>query len=483
MGRTLLDPLRVLANRAPVSFAPPGMRRGFGSTLFGSGRGAEAQMRAMGTNPTLFAIVDRTCTSYSQVEWKLYRKARSGLKKDRKEVTAHAALDLWNRPNPFMTGPAFRETAQQHEELTGEQPWLVARDPRAAIPLELWPVRPDRIDPIPSATDFLAGYEYRGPAGETVPLGLDDVIRLMRPNPLDPYRGMGPVQTVMVDLDASRYSREWNRQFFVNDASPGGILQVDKRLSDAEFDEHRERWAEQHRGVSAAHKVALLENGIQWIDRKYTNRDMQFAELALASRETIREAFGFPKPMLGAVDDVNRANADAAEVVFARWLLVPRLERTRAALNFQLLPMYGKGAADLEFDYVSPVPEDLDAEAARLTSRADAAATLREAGWNADEVLTTVGLPPMKWAAPAAAVVAPPVASWDEAMAGLLRNAAVTTWTAKAHRDVDVCKPCLDNDGHVYDSKAAAYADYPDGKGYVRCLGAANCRCTVVEEN
>jgi hypothetical protein len=82
---------------------------------------------------------------------------------------------------------------------------------------------------------------------------------------------------------------------------------------------------------------------------------MQFAELALASRETIREAFGFPKPMLGAVDDVNRANADAADLVFARWLLVPRLKRTkRRAELILLLPMYGKGGAGLEFDYVSP---------------------------------------------------------------------------------------------------------------------------------
>lgn len=483
MGKTLIDPLRALRNRAPVSYAPPGIRRGITHGLFGSNRGAEAQMRAMGQNPTLFAIVDRITTSYSQVEWKLYRKAKSGREEDRIEVTRHAALDLWNRPNPFMTGPAFREAAQQHEELTGEQPWLVARDSRAKIPMELWPVRPDRIEPLPSPTDFLAGYEYHGPAGETVPLGLDEVIRLMRPNPLDPYRGMGPVQTVMVDLDASRYSREWNRNFFLSSAEPGGVLQVDKRLEDDEFDELRERWAEQHRGVAAAHRVAILENGLTWVDRKYTNRDMQFVELALQSRETIREAFGFPKPMLGAVDDVNRANADAAEVMFARWLLVPRLERTKAALNAQLLPMYGATGEGLEFDYCTPVPEDLDAEAARLTSRADAASVLKIAGWNADDVLVTVGLPPMRWSAPAVAPTDVPVpeAEWQQAVARLTNTAS--TWRVKAHEDVDICKPCSQNDGHVYPTQAAAYADYPGGKGYVKCLGKSNCRCSVVEES
>jgi HK97 family phage portal protein len=418
MGRTLLDPLRAaFRNTAPVSFAPPGTRRGFGGRLLSTGYGAESQMRAMGSNGTLFAVVDRTCTSYSQVVWRLYRKAKSGLKDDRTEVTSHAALDLITRPNPFMTGPTVRETTQQHEELVGEQ-WVVfAKDPRFDIPLEMWPVRPDRMRPVPDPEQFISGYEYIGPSGEIIPLGLDEVMFLRRPNPLDPYRGMGPVQTIMTDLDSSRYSREWNRNFFLNGAEPGGILEVEKRLDDDEFDEARERWQEQHRGVSNAHRVAILENGLKWVDRKYSARDMQFAELANISDEKIRGAFGFPKPMLGAVDDVNRANADAAEVVFARWLLVPRLERMKAAYNTVLLPMFGSTADGLEFDYDNPVPADLDAEAAQLTSRAEAAAALKAAGWDAEDVLTTVGLPPMRYVgAPAAA----PAPTSEEQAAALL---------------------------------------------------------------
>jgi HK97 family phage portal protein len=479
MGSSLLDldPLRAYRNQSPVPFVSRAARSLGG--LLTRPAGQEAQQRAQGSNGTLFAIVDRIITSYSQVDWHLYRKARSGLKSDRVEVTSHAALDLWNKPNPFVHGMAYREATQQHEELTGEQWTVIAKTPGVMLPLELWDVRPDRMRPVADPEKFIVGYEYIGPSGEIVPLGLDEVIFQRRPNPLDPYRGLGPVQTILTDLDSSRYSREWNRQFFLNDASPGGILKVDKRLSDEEFNEHRDRWAEQHRGVSAAHRVALLENGITWIDRKYTNRDMQFAELAAASRETIREAFGFPKPTLGAVDNVNRANADAADLLFTRWLIVPRLKRTRAALNMILLPMYGPGARDLEFDFDSPVPEDLEAEAAQLTSKATAAKALRDAGYDPADVLTTVGLPPMRHTT-TATPAAP--ASFADAVSGLLRNAAATTWKARAHEDVDICKPCSDNDGHEYPTQAAAYADYPGGKGYVHCLGTSNCRCTVVEE-
>jgi len=395
--------------------------------FFNRPTGMQAQMRAQGSNGTLFAITDRVITSYSQVEWHLYRKAKSGMKEDRREVTAHAALDLWNKPNPFMVGPQFRETTQQHEELTGEQWWVCSKHPASPMPLELWPVRPDRIRPVTDPVKYIIGYEYTGPDGEIVPLGLDEVIPQRRPNPLDPFRGLGPVQTILTDLDSSRYSREWNRQFFLNSAEPGGVLQVEKRLTDDEFNEVRNRWSEQHKGITGAHRVAILENGLTWVDRKYTNRDMQFTELLDASRETIREAFGFPKPLLGAVDDVNRANAEAAEVVFARWLIVPRLQRTKAILNHRLLPMFGTAATRLEFDYDTPVPEDLEAEAAQLTAKANAAGVLRDAGWAPDDILTTVGLPEMRYLGPptAAAPTTPPAddPTFEDLAAQLLASA------------------------------------------------------------
>jgi HK97 family phage portal protein len=471
-----------LRNRAPVSFAPPGARRGYSGSLLGRPSGMQAQMRAQGSSGVLFAIVDRIITSYSQVEWHLYRKAASGLEEDRIEVTRHAALDLINRPNGFMTGPAFRETAQQHEELTGEQWWVIARNPRAKVPLEMWPVRPDRMRPVPDPDLFISGYEYIGPGGEVIPLALDEVVFLRRPNPLDPYRGLGPVQTVLTDLDSVRYGVEWNRNLFLNGAEPGGILQVDKRLSDDEFDEHRMRWNEQHKGVSNAGRVALLENGITWVDRKYTARDLQFAELMQVGDEKIRTAFGFPKPMLGAVDDVNRANAEAAEVVFARWLLVPRLERMKAALNARLLPMYGATGEGLEFDYDNPVPDDVDAEAALLTARSAAAAVMRDAGWNPEDILTTVGLPPMRYEAPAAPAAPDP--TFADAVSGLLARGEpenAMRWVVVAHDDARACQPCIDNGGRLYRNRQDAYADYPGGSGYIHCLGGANCRCKVVK--
>jgi HK97 family phage portal protein len=365
------------------------------------------QLQAYGSVGTLFAIVSMLAEATSKAEWKLYRTSATGQDADRVEVTRHQALEVWNRPNPFYTRQEFIETVQQHVDLTGEGWWLVGRNELATFPMQLWPVRPDRMSPVPDPKSFLSGYVYHSPDGEKVPLGIEDVVQLRMPNPEDPYRGLGPVQSLLTDLDSARLSAEYNRNFFLNSAEPGGIIEVDRRLSDPEFDEMVERWREQHQGVSRAHRVAILEQG-RWVDRKYSMRDMQFTELREVSREVIREAFHFPKSMLGAVDDVNRANAESGEVAFARWLIVPRLERIKQALNVNFLPMFGTAGQGLEFDYIDPTPADRELEIKELSARAEAARELVTAGFAPDDVLSAVGLPEMRFQPPVATREAEP---------------------------------------------------------------------------
>lgn len=343
---------------APIPFAPT--RGGFGTALSrstGGGSPTQTHLAAMAQVGTLSSIVGRTSEATSQVNWHLYRKARPGQPAEsRVEVTSHAALDLWNRPNAFFTRQELVETGQQHYELTGETLWLVSKVGK--LPLELWPIRPDRMRPLPHTEKYLAGWTYRSPDGDDIPLETGEVIFIRRPNPLDLYRGLGVVQSILVDLDSARFSAEWNRNFFVNSAEPGGIIQVDKRLSDPEFTEMTTRWREQHQGVAQAHRVAVLEQG-KWIERKFSMRDMQFPELRELSSEVIREAFGFPKPLLGTVTDVNRCHDDETEVLTADgWKPFPKV--TDADLIATVNPEtqrveYHPPTERFEYDYSGPM--------------------------------------------------------------------------------------------------------------------------------
>ncbi len=385
MIRVATDALRNV--RSPLNYA--GSRF---SIISPPSSGMTRALKSTATVGTLFSIVNRTSTSVSKVPWDLWRTHPSGDKKKRTKVVRHLALDVWNRPNPFMVQSMFVETQQQHMDLTGEAWWVVDRNPLArSLVLGLWPVRPDRMAPVPDPEKYISHYEYTMPDGQRMRLELDEVIFLKMPNPDDPYRGLGPVQSILTDLDASRYSAEWNRMFFLNGAEPGGIIESPDTLNDTQLKTFVKRWDEQHRGVSNAHRVAILE-GMKWVDRKYTQRDMQFAELRKISSDVIREAFGIPKFALGDVDDVNRATADASAAWFNESLTVPRLDRMKDALNYQYLPMF-TGVEGMEFDYESPVNEDYERENTTLKAASEAWALLVTTGVDPKDASRVCGLP------------------------------------------------------------------------------------------
>jgi HK97 family phage portal protein len=394
-----------LKNRTPVPMAPknPG-RTDFFNVITGRGASTEEKMRRgmeqYGEVGTLYGIVSRLSESCGLIEWHLYRKANDGRRvyrevETRTEVVKHAALSLFAQPNPLMDTVEFVETTVQHYDTAGEFIWVVAYGSiRAAGPLQVWPVRPDRMRIVTSDTEALTGYVYVSPDGERVPLMKQDVIHFRRPNPLDPYRGLGPVQSISVKLDSNRLASEYNRNFFLNSAEPGGIIEIEDRLDDDEFRELVTRWREQHQGVANAHRVAVLEQG-KWVERKYSMRDMMFPELGEMSREDIREAFGYPKGMTGATEDVNKAVADANERMFGRYLLRPRLKKVQSGLN-ALIKLFGETGKGLEWDFEDPVPEDREADSQDRITKAQALKIIVEAGAAWDDALQVVGLPQMK---------------------------------------------------------------------------------------
>lgn len=441
------------------NFAPP-VPAGGGLVslpgLAGGPRDAESFIRAYGTVGTIFSIVSLYASSVARVPWGMYRtqdvdKNRYTVRDEgsdqREQVFKHQALSVLSRPmqvraqggklRTVRTGQWLMEISQMYLDLTGESYWVIERDARSTIPLGLWPVRPDRMQPVPDADTWIKGYVYSSPDGrQRIPLMPEEVVSCLYPNPFDMYHGLGPVQSVLVDIDAAKYSAEWNRNFFVNSATPGGVIQVDHSLDDDEWNDLTNRWREAHRGVSRAHRVAVLEAGQTWVPNQHTMRDMDFGNLRGVMRDVMREAFRMPKIMLGVSDDVNRANAQTGQEVFAAWGIEPRLARWRDVLTGPFLELFGSAADGLELDYASPMPANREEDRLELAAKAQAALSLVQAGYDPAAVLKAVGLPdmgvaeravqapalPPSWVPEPPAAPAEPAAGADD-MAALLRRA------------------------------------------------------------
>ena len=309
-------------------------------------------VRAYGQVGWVFACVSRIASAVAETKWRLYTESEN----EKTEIIQHPLLELFAYVNKFHTGLEMLEQTQTFIDLTGEVFWLVIKD-RANTPAEIWVINPNKVKVVPDKKMYIKGYVYKN-GKEEIPLNVDDIVHIKLPNPTNPFRGQSPLGAVHADIEAEKYSSQYNRTFFQNSAEPSGVIQFEGTLTDSQYERLRYQWNKQYQGTSNAHKVAILEGGASWQTAGVTQRDMQFRDLRIMNRDTIMGVYGMPKHILGIAEDVNRANAEASEYTFARWVLKPRLEIIRTKLNEVLIPMYNDPNLTLEYD--TPIPADID---------------------------------------------------------------------------------------------------------------------------
>lgn len=407
--------------RQPVSYAPS-------SNGYSSAGGASGPLDTIENVSTLYSIIDLLSTATAQVDWHLYRKTVDGRRvygpndDNRRQVTVHPALNLLDNPNPQMSRNELIQRTQQSIDLVGESFWVV--EFAGKMPIELWPVRADKMTETLNRQGELVGWYYREPDGSRTWFPAIAVIHIQTPSPSNMFRGISPVRSLLVDLESVKAAGRFNLAFFRNSARPGGFVKVPNALGDTEFNRLQMQWREQHQGVNNAHRVGILENGMDWVDSSMTMLDMQFAELRNLSRDLIREAYRIQNSMLGQSEGVNFASALAADSNFAKWQLLPRLERIAQALNHHLLPLFGDVGKNVEFCFENPMPVDPEQQNADRDSKVKAAILLIGHGFDPIETLDAMGLPPITFVGkPDVPAVADPAIPTDAQLAAMLNQA------------------------------------------------------------
>lgn len=308
----------------------------------------------------LYACVTKRAEAVASANLHLYRLDSDS---DQVEVFDHPLLTLLEKPNPHMTGYKLDMLTGLYMDLVGEAFWVVERDARGN-PIELWAVNPAYMWVCPDRETFIKGWIYRC-GSDNIPIDPADVVHFYFPNPDNPYRGIGPAQAAAIDIQSSRYSKEWNRRFFFNSARPDALIEFDRTLDEDEYDTIIKHWNQSHGGVNNAHKIGMLEIG-HYKQISTSPKDMDFASLQTLTRDSILSIFGMPKSILGITEDVNRATAETAEYTFAKRTVLPLLRMRQDDLNAQVLPMFRDDRLRLEYD--DPTPEDGAAKLARWTA-------------------------------------------------------------------------------------------------------------------
>jgi len=332
----------------------------------------EQYLKMYGQIGWLYAVVSVRASNIARNSWRLYRVNSQGERDEVDETDKEAGdlIRLIKHPNKFQTRYQFFYQHQNYKDLVGESFWQM-NFTKGGIPTEMWLMPPafTLVIPDPAPTgNYILGYRFkRGPID--IPFKPDEVIHIMHPNPFSPFRGVSPAQALTLCLSIDTLSRKHQERVFYNNAVPALVVSfaaADVPPTPEQRKELEQSFDARFRGNMNSGKT-MFAYGSDVKAITVDNRQLDMVKLAKMTRDDILGAYNTHPSIVGISENVNRANADAANYQFALQVSTPELTDIREAFNQKLCPFFGDY---LEFDFDNPVAEDVAQQAAILDGHA-----------------------------------------------------------------------------------------------------------------
>ncbi len=262
----------------------------------------------------------------------------------------HPLMRLIRRPNPLQGRAEFFNALYAYQLISGNA-FIQAVGPKGDAPLELYALRPDRVQVIAGKAGMPKGYRYAvGDQVTDFPVdrltGQSRILHLKQFHPLDDWYGLSAVEAAAYSIDQHNQAGAWNQALLQNGARPSGALVVNMkeqggRLSEEQYARVKDQVDAQFSGPENAGRPLLLEGGLDWKEMSLSPKDMDFIDAKHSSARDIALAFGVPPQLLGIPGDNTYANLAEARLALWEQTVIPLLGQVTDALNGWLAPMFG----------------------------------------------------------------------------------------------------------------------------------------------
>lgn len=271
-----------------------------------------------------------------------------------REHVPHSILRLLNdRPNEAMT-PFIRKKVLETSRLEGGNAydWIV-RDPRTAAPVELIPIPWQLVQPWRDMSGRV-WYDVTHPiTGKAMRLPQEDICHYKNAT-RGGLKGISTLARAAEVISTARAAQQYDLSYYNNGGQPSGVLQTDSDLSgyakgaDGKVlfrpdgsavslkDQLRSQWERVHMGPSNAHRVAILDLGLEYKPLAASNRDAQFVEDKQLSVTDIARYFGVPLYKLNEGKQAYGSNEQNA-IEYVVSTLHPIITQYEEELSYKLL--------------------------------------------------------------------------------------------------------------------------------------------------
>ncbi len=377
------------------------------STIDPPKRGTREHLEVYEAAPWPRAVGDKVATAVACCEFELYAKQKAGkavresrlqrapgprrqklmdsMRSDLVEIESHPLLDALESPNPYMDRMGLLKLTEIHLDFVGDAFWLKDRN-GLGMPTGFWPIPPHWVVETPTVEKPTFRVSYK--AWQAI-IPVSEIHWFHEPAPANPYtRGTGVGWSLGDEIQVDEYAAKMASAFFFNRARPDFVFATG--LGEDETKRFEQDWLQRTQGFWRAHRPYFLSGGevdLQKQIREFQQPTMEqlvYPNLRKVQRDIILQVWGVPPELFGIVENSNRATIEAAEYLFTKWVVYPKAERLRGALQRLAIEDYDERIiVHLE----SPVEED---KAHQLAVAAKAPHALDTDEWRA-----MMGKPPI----------------------------------------------------------------------------------------
>jgi len=324
--------LRVLEGRGVHPSAPD---RWILDALGGGGNptasGATVSADTALSSTAVFAAIRLISETLASVPFKLYRRMDRG----KEAATDHPLYRiLHDEPNPEQTPIEFREMMESFRQTHGNAYAQIVWAPNGT-PLELWPIVPHRVS---VDRDPAGNLRYRVRIGDREDryIRAEDMLHI-RGFSRDGILGLDIITQMRESIGLTIATQEYGSRFFGNGAQPGGVLSHPAKLSPEAAGRLQKSWEQKHRGLENAHRVAILEEGMQWHQMGIPPEAAQYLETRKFQVSEVARIFNVPPHLLRDLDRATFSNIEMQSIEFVVYSMRPHYVRWEQSCNRKLL--------------------------------------------------------------------------------------------------------------------------------------------------
>lgn len=289
----------------------------------------------------------------------------------RQRAVNHPLYDVLHQaPNEYQTPVEFFDFMTHCAVMRGNGYAQIIAGPRGFAD-QLRPIHPDYVWPetLPSGR-----LRYRVTEPDRPAMVLTDAEMLhLRGMSADGKLGQSVISYARDALGIALAAEQHGGRFFRNNAEPRGLLKSAKTLSPEAAKRLKESWEASHSGANQ-HRVAVLEDGLDYQAVSFNNKDAQLLESREFQAEDVCRWFRVPPHMVGLTSKATSwgSGIEQLSIGFVTYTLTPWLVRWQQAITRDLILAPRKYFVEFLVDAL--LRGDLKA-------RYDAYAVARQWGW------------------------------------------------------------------------------------------------------